>query len=187
MRDRVRGVCAVGALVGCLVIGGGCGGGGSSTRESGMTSGRTASRYEGGERSIEEFGSEARGADRAALLDVFHTYLRGIAKRDYWVACSYLAASVQHSLQQFSSTRGEGSACAEILPHLLGPAAATIARQQTRGKVIKIRIEQGRAFFVFHAPGARLYQLPFVKEGRDWKVSLLAASVLAPSLSALRP
>lgn len=40
----------------------GCGGSGGSSTSAGQ------SHYEGGEKSIEDFGSEAEGSDRAALL-----------------------------------------------------------------------------------------------------------------------
>jgi hypothetical protein len=68
---------------------------------------------------------------------------------------------------------------------LLTPQAYATSREQARGTVRKVRVKDDQAFVVFHAPGARLYQLPLTYEKAEWRVGLLVASVLAPSLSSL--
>ena len=45
-----------------------------------------------------------------------------------------------------------------------------------------MRDEGDRAFVVFKAPGAKLYQQTMVREGGEWKVATVAASVLVPDL-----
>jgi hypothetical protein len=68
------------------------------------------------------------------------------------------------------------------LEALLSPEAAEIAKGQAEGEVTKIRVKGDTAFVVFHAPGARLYQLTLAREEGEWKATSLSASVLAPSL-----
>jgi hypothetical protein len=162
-----------------MLILAGCGGGGGST----ATVTQRPHAEAGGEKSIEEFGSEAQGAERAALLSTFHTYLGAIAAGDYPGACAHLAAAVQRSLERFVAQKGVG--CSRSLPALLAPSAAAISRQQANGRVTKVRVQGDRAFLVFHAPGAKLYQLTMVREGGAWKAATLNASILVPSAATL--
>lgn len=163
----------------------GCGGDNGTTSGTTSTSPATSTPSAGGEKSIEEFGREAASADRAALLGAFHGYLNALAGEDYSTACSYLAASVQTSLEEIVVKGLKAKGCAAILPKLLSPTAPAVANEQAAGKVTKVRVQGDRAFVVFHAPGAKLYQLPMAREGGEWKVGLVAASVLVPSAATL--
>jgi hypothetical protein len=172
----------------CLVLGialaalslSACGGGSGSQ---GTSSEATSTHYEGGEKSIENFGSEASGDSRAAVLAAFHGYLGAVAARDYPKACAYLAASVKQSLEQFSKGRLKG--CEELLPKLLSPTAPVISREQDEGRVTKVRVQGDRAFVVYHAPGAKLYQLTMSSEDGEWKTDVVGGAVLVPSAATL--
>jgi hypothetical protein len=172
----------------------GCGGGGgdstSTAQQAGSASGdssppQSRKPYQGGEKSIEEFGQEASGSQRSALLGAFHAYLGALAARDYASACGHLSVNVRRSLEQLLAKAKKGVGCPRVLPALLAPTAATIARQQDEGQITKVRVKGERAFVVFHAPGAKLYQLTMVREGGRWKVATVAASVLVPSAATL--
>lgn len=177
------------ALVLMLAIGlAGCGGGTGSTTGTATAPPSTAGEEQkGGEASIEEFGSEAGGSDREEILTVFTGYMNAIAGRDYGIACSDLAATVQSGLEQLAGKAAAGEGCVAILPKLLAPTASQIARQQAGGKIAKVRVEGDRAFIVFKAPGAKLYQLTMVREDGEWKAATVAASVLVPDLSGVTP
>lgn len=189
----------VSALASALV---GCGGGdeeSTSTPSAGSASGATTTQtnpaapagdaaehgvgevHRGGEASIEEFGSEAEGSEREAVLAVFTGYLNAIAEEDYPAACSHLAATVRSSLTQLAGEASR-SACAALLPKLLAPTAPRIAHEQANGRITKVRAEGDRAFVVFRAPGAELYQLTMIEEGGEWKATTVGASVLVPEL-----
>lgn len=142
-------------------------------------------KYEGGEKSIEEFGSEAGGSERASILAVEQSYLGALADEDYGTACSHLADPVQQSLQQLVAKQLKAKDCSAILPVLLAPTAAATARDQANGKVTKVRVEGDRAFVVFHAPGAKLYVFTMQREDDAWKATTVAASVLVPSAATL--
>lgn len=172
---------------------GGCGRGASTSTATSQHSSplqtstqSAAEEQKGGEASIEEFGQEAEGPEREAILSVFTGYLEALADKDYEAACADLWATVDESLAQLS---GEGSKaeCSAILPELLAPGADRVARQQAEGKMSKVRIEGDRGFVVFHAPGAKLYQQTMSKEGGDWKVATVAAAVLVPDLRSAAP
>jgi hypothetical protein len=174
----------VGIAIALLCLGG-CGGGstqGSSQGSSEATTTRSAAPEENAEASIEGFGSEAEGSEREEVLAAFHAYLGAIAAKDYPAACSYLAARVDESLQQLAAKAKKPIDCPQLLEALLSPQADQIARGQDEGKITKVRVKGDTAFVVFHAPGARLYQLTMAREGEEWRVTSLSAAVLAPSL-----
>lgn len=139
-------------------------------------------RRRGGEASIEDFGVEAEGSGRTAIVGAFRGYLSALVGENYATACSRLAGNVKRSLRQFAPPDVKRRGCAAILPRLLAPTAATIAREQAGGEITRVRIEGDEAFVVFRAPGAVLYQMPMAREDGEWKVTLVAASVLVPDL-----
>jgi hypothetical protein len=176
-------------LATCLVACGGGDGDSTSSTAGGASTESSASgeEHKGGEASIEEFGSEAGGSDREALLAVFTGYLNAIADKNNATACSYLTTNVQEGLEQFVGGALKGKGCTAILPKLLAPTAPQIAREEVNGQITKVRVEGDRAFIVFKAPGAKLYQLTMVREGGDWKTATVSASVLVPDLSEVTP
>ena len=194
---KLFGSCALPLLVLALLLAG-CGGSdsNSSTVATGSTSssngtstgdspdggsGSHDSSSAGGEASIENFGSAAGGSTKAEILGAFHGYLNAVATHDAAGACSYLSSIVQDSMSQLVAPRLKSKGCTAILPALLSPTAATIARDQARGEITRVRVQGDRGFVVFHAPGASLYQLTMVREKGAWKAATVAASILVPS------
>jgi hypothetical protein len=162
-----------------LLVAPGCGGSSSSNPSS--TS--TAQTHIGGEASIENFGSEAKGAAREAIEASFHDYLEALASGDIQTACSHLAAEVKGSLEALVAKNPRvGKGCAAILPVLLSPQAPQSAREEAKGQIVGVRSDGKRGFIVFKAPGAKLYQQTMVNEGGEWKLATVAASVLVPEL-----
>jgi hypothetical protein len=147
------------------------------------SAGKPTPRYEGGEKSIERFGAEAGGSERRAILAAEQGYLGALATGHFKTACSHLSAQAQSSLKHLAKM--QAIRCRQILPKLLSGSAPASAGVQAAGKVMKVRVQGDRAFVVFHAPGARLYLFTMQREGGDWKVTTLAASVLAPSAATL--
>jgi hypothetical protein len=150
---------------------------------SGDTGRKRESHFEGGEEEVEAFGSEAQGSVKGKVLATERSYLSAIATKSYEQACARLAPAVTGSLHKM--VKGSGAGCGEILPKLLSPTVAAVARQQLQGEVVRVRVEGEQAFVIFHAPGARLWTLPLSNEGGGWKVATLAPTVLAPSAATL--
>jgi hypothetical protein len=167
---------ATALLVCLLLLLAGCGG----SEDSSTTT--TATQSQNAEASIESFGTEAEGSERADLIATFHGYLGSIADKDYAKTCSYLSGRVQEGLEQFSGQAKKPLSCPQLLAGLLTPQAGAIAKGQAKGEITKVRSDGESAFVVFHAPGARLYQLNLVEEEGEWKAASLSASVLAPEL-----
>jgi hypothetical protein len=108
-----------------------------------------------------------------------------MASRHYAAACARLSNSVRHSVIDLAGGQ-RGVDCRRVLPGLFSPQVYAAMRGQARAMVETARLEGDRAFVTFHAPGARLYELPLVDENGKWRVGLLTASILAPSLSTFR-
>jgi len=169
------------ALLGLLLTS--CGSGGSG--EGGLSAPAKArpgasTPYEGGERSVEGFGSEANRTSREAILAAEHAYLTAIAVRDFAKACPRLSASVRRSLERLARP-GQARGCPAVLPLLLSPSAPALARAQAAGRVTRVRVKGEQAFVLLHAPGARLYVFTMLREAGGWKATALAASVLVPA------
>jgi len=173
---------ALGILLAALFLAG-CGGGGSSSSQgsSEQATAQGASTEQGAEASIEGFGEEAEGSGREEVLAAFHGYLGAIAAGDEQEACSYLGAQVTETLSQLAAKAKKHLSCPQLLEALLSPDADRIARAQAEGQVAKVRIEGDTAFVVFHAPGARLFQMNLAREEEGWRIASLSASVLAPA------
>jgi hypothetical protein len=176
---------ALGILLAALCLGG-CGGSsstqGQGTRSSEQSTTQSPPAEQNAEASIEGFGAEAEGSERKEVLGAFRAYLGALSAHQYASACAYLAPSVRQALSQLGAKVKRSPNCPELLEALLSPRAAPIAKAQEEGKVAKVRVKGDTAFVVFHAPGARLWQLTLAKEGAGWKATSLSAAVLAPSL-----
>jgi hypothetical protein len=167
-------------LLGALLLTG-CGGGFSSSSSSSSATSEKAP--QNAEESIEGYGEEASGSDREALLSAFHEYFGSLADGEDTKACAFLSSRVQESLQILAAKAKKHFTCAELLEALLSPDAKQIAKGQAEGKIEKVRIKDDTAFIVFHAPGAKLFQMTMAKEDGEWKATTLSAAVLAPSLN----
>ncbi|HXS33726.1 MAG TPA: hypothetical protein VN758_08145 [Solirubrobacterales bacterium] len=163
----------------------GCGGGTSQNSIESSGSGTSNSRYAGGEKSIEDFGVEASGSRRSAILAAEQGYLNAVAAENATKACFYLSAPAHRSLFRFADAKSDRPGCGVLLSKLLSPSASVTAHQQGGGKVTKVRVQRDRAFVVFLAPGAELYQFTMVREGGYWKAATVASSVLVPSAAVL--
>lgn len=136
----------------------------------------------GGEASIEDFGSEAAGAERSEVLSAFHGYLDAVAEKDYGAACSHLSADVRRSLEAIAPESVKAKGCEGILPEVAAPNASQGALQQSSGEVTKVRVEGDQGFVVFKAPGANRYQMTMTREDGEWRVAIASPAILVPEL-----
>jgi hypothetical protein len=169
----------------------GCGGG--SEASSGMhesapettTSNGKRSHFRGGEKDIEEFGSEATRSEQEAVLSAEQTYLSSIVSRDYGKACTLVSKSLEEQFSAIVTGAAGHKTCSQVLPRILAGDASHVAGLQLSGQVVKVRVQGDRGYVVFHAPGARLFVFPMVHEGGGWRVATITSSILAPSAATL--
>lgn len=131
---------------------------------------------------IEEFGSEAKGAERQAMIDAYRNYLRALAAKDYSAACDDLAEPVRKLFSRFSSAAhgGSGGGCVDAMKQV-AENTRTEAGKKADGTVEKVRVEDDSGYVIFHAPGADLYQMRVARDAGEWKAGALSAPVLVPS------
>jgi hypothetical protein len=144
-----------------------------------------AHHFRGGEKDIEEFGSEATGSESEAVVAVEQGYLSAIVKGDYRSACSLLFSALRKQILALTREATGAITCPRVLPHILVGDAARVAAQQLSGTIVKVRVEGDRGFVVFHAPGARLFVFPLAREDGSWRVTAITSSILAPSAATL--
>lgn len=162
--------------------GGGGDGTGSATHQG---AGSSTPKPEFAEEEVSGYGSEASGSDEQSIVATEHHYLEALAGRDLPQACSLLSARVTRSLEQFAPPQARKGGCKAILPKIVSPSAAAVARQQLEGQIRRVRVKGRDAFVIFHAPGAQLFVFPLVQEEGSWKLATLTSSILAPSAATL--
>jgi hypothetical protein len=195
MRLALHSVClalaAFVVLAAVPIVAAGCGDeGGDLTLTTATPSGSPPSGIESGGEStgpvedtqqrIESFGEEAEDDDRQAILGSFTSYLTALGSGDYGTACDLLSAPVQELLKRFAAAQGKNQGCEALLAELPMRVKST-AEEKANGEIVDVRIEGDRAHVLFEAPGAALYQMPLAREDGEWRASLGAPSILAPS------
>jgi len=179
---RARVIAGGIAFVLTAVVAGGCGDDSAVTGSS-STGVRTAGgQPRGGEASIEDFGKEASDRQREAIVAAFRGYFGALGARDYREACERMTAKLRAALERFAPRERGDADCGTALAALLGRGAPAVARAQANGEIAKVRVDDDRAFVVFHAPGADLFQLELAGGGQSWRSTTLAAGILVPSL-----
>lgn len=146
-------------------------------------------RVEGGDNSVQEFGSEAGSTELEAAATALHNFLDARAQEAWASACSFLAASVQESLEAFAARAREVAAkegntdppvatdCAGILGTLTPRASLPELREEAaKANVRSLRIEGDRAFVIYTALKGNVIAIPVTREAGEWKVGSLAGT-----------
>lgn len=154
-------------------IGKGAGSGGPKKNVNGAPLGTDTDQT--GDNSIETYGEDAAGSEKAAIVGAMRSFILAIAARDYAAVCDGLATKLRTGLVQ------GGKQCPEVLEPLLTVRPAT-ARQAADGEVTHVRIGGGNAFVLFHPPGSvRLNYVAMTLEDGAWKsLGLTVGTPLEP-------
>jgi hypothetical protein len=152
----------------------GAAGGGGEKNSNGAPLGSDTSKS--GDNSIETYGTEVGGAEKAAAVAAMRSFVQAVAARDYAAICSGLAAKIRAGLAQ------SGKPCPVLLESLL-TIDPSEARQAANGTVTHVRVGGGNAFVLFHpAGGSSLNYFVMRQEGGKWKsLGLTIGTPLNPS------
>ena len=135
---------------------------------------------QGGDNSIQEFGTEASASERKAAGAALHGYLDARAAHEWRGACSYFAPSVSASLAQLvKEEKAKGGVCPAALEALSATIPQTSLDEAARADVVALRSEGDRGFLLFRGAHGTNYFVPMVKEGGAWKVAAIAPSALS--------
>jgi len=128
-----------------------------------------------GDHSIQNYGAEAGGEEKAAVLAAMRSFIAALASSDYARACAALPAANREQMQQFFKAQHHGGSCAAVLAKLLSPAATTEAKKALGATISKVRVGEGNAFVLFRPAGGKLSYFVMKEEGGAWKATSLAA------------
>lgn len=171
------------------LVAGGCGGGSDSSSATAAGAADTATaaesarppaiareESEAADKSIQRYGSEADGDEKAAVVAAMRSFFRALAKPDYAKLCAGLSASNREQLQQLLELKHEGPAdCPSVLPKLLVPGPSPEARKAAAAAIGRVRIGDGSAFVLFKPAGGKLSYFVLQEEDGSWKATGLSA------------
>lgn len=148
--------------------------GGGSGRSFTFGSPADVPRSQGGDNSIQDFGSEAGGDDRAAAARALAAYYEALASGDTEAACALLSNNtrqdIEHSLDQLDAQGGRKvpSTCPQILK-LTGNADKSPELQIS--EVLSLRQQDDHAFLIYTAADRKVYAMVMAREDGDWRVA----------------
>lgn len=201
MRGFQKTAVAVALLLAVAV--GGCGGSGSSSSSGSATqansgqgqqtqsessqqqpspanSGAAEFRVQGGDNSIQDFGSEASESELEAAGAALHGFLDARVAGEWSKACTYLTAATIKSFEQITarSKQGQGG-CGATMEALSGGLPKSGLEEAAQADAGALRTEGDRGFLLYHGARNTDYAISMTKEGGAWKVGALAGVPLS--------
>jgi hypothetical protein len=134
-------------------------------------------RVQGGDNSIQEYGTEAGAAELTAAAKVLHSYLVARAENKWGLACTYLASRQVSQLAQLaaSAPQLEGNGCgAALAVALAGAVSGPAARELTVVDAASLRSRGGQSFLLYHGAGNTDYFASMTMQDGLWRVAALS-------------
>lgn len=134
----------------------------------------------GGDNSIQEYGDEAGGGERAEATEAVLALFRAMESGDWSEVCAkYLSAANLEQLKLLSekSKDAQGKGCAE----LIGGFTQNIPGRtpdSPKDSIASMRVEDGVGFAIYRGIDDKGYAIPMKLEGGVWKLTALAPTPL---------
>ena len=129
---------------------------------------------------VRNFGADASGGQRAAVVGTLRSYFRALADENYRSACAHFTRAYRRTLARALSGGDAGGSCREVgramreQPDLpTGDAVATVAAE-----ILRVGIEGSNATVVYRPRKGTASFLTLVREGGSWKTTSLAGAPL---------
>ncbi len=137
------------------------GAGGPSKNQNGAPLGTNTAKT--GDNSIQTYGTDATGAEKAAVVAAMRSYVGAIADRDFAKVCAAVAVKIRAGLAESDKK------CPELLEKLI-IIPSDEARRAANGTVTSVRVGGGNAFVLFRPAGSDVlnYFVLTVEDG-EWK------------------
>jgi hypothetical protein len=161
----------------------GSGAAGQAQSSSGNSSaGSTAGAESAGDNSIQTYGAEAAGSEKATLAAAAHSFFAAMASSDYAKICTAIAASNREQLQAFLKSKQQQGGCPAVLKTLIPAAEDPEAQKAAAATVSAVRIKGDTAFVLFTPRGGPPSYFVMKREGGAWKaISLAPGTPLDPT------
>lgn len=165
-------------------------GGGKSEKKSGSGSEsgggshageRSASfRTPGGDNSIQEFGEEAGGSDRAKATATIRTYYSASEHKEWAKVCALLSQKNLAQIQQFASKipKVKSKTCPGVI-ELVNAQTPGRPPDTMKGAVVSLRVEKGDGFALYHGIDGKPYSYTLKLENGEWKLTSLGPTPLS--------
>lgn len=137
-------------------------------------------RVRGGDNSVQDFGAEAGESELGEAAAALHGFLDARAARDWATACDYVSGDIVESLRQLAtrSKQLRDKGCPQLLAALTGGVSQAALAEAAEADVGALRIEDDRAFLLYHGARNTDYTMPMASEDGSWKVAALAGTPL---------
>jgi hypothetical protein len=133
-------------------------------------------RTPGGDNSIQEYGTEAGRAELREAAAALHGFLDARLALRWARACSYLGASVRHSLEALSAggSKKARTGCAGALAALAASIPRAALAEAAVADARALRSKGPHGFLLYYGAHHAPYGIPVVREGGAWLVGALA-------------
>lgn len=147
--------------------------GGSDERSAGF-------RTPGGDNSIQEYGGEGDGGERAKATKTITVFYKANEKEDWATVCGLLSSKNIAALKQFSEKMKDlnGKGCPEVLSLVMTKTQGK-PPEEIKGGVISLRVKGNVAFALYHGINGKNYAFPLQLEDGEWKLTGLAPTPLS--------
>lgn len=127
-----------------------------------------------GDHSIQEYGAEAEGSEKEAVLAAMHSFLAAMSTGQHARVCAALLAPARAQLVQLAKAQGKGGSCTVILAKFLNPSVAAEAKRAAKGTIGRVRVGEGNALVLFRPQGGKLSYFVMKEEDGAWKATSVA-------------
>jgi len=133
-----------------------------------------------GDPAVDEFGSEAEGSEREAIVQAARSYLRARARGDWARACRGLTTAAKQSIAGLLRASGRSNAgCPAAYEALQSSVPLPLRREAADSPVLEVRVRGDSAFYVFRTRANRVDTvLAMAREDGEWKAVTVAGAVL---------
>jgi hypothetical protein len=151
------------------------GSGGPETNANGAPLGSNTAKN--GDNSIQTYGSEVNGAEKAAAIAAMRSFTNAIANRDFATVCAGLSSKIRGGLTQANRDCPQMLETLVIIPPSEAHASAS-------GTVAQVRIGGGNAFVLFRPVGSSEldYFVMRMEDGKWKSLGLTVGTPLSPSV-----
>ena len=125
-------------------------------------------------RRIKNYGTEAGGADKAAVVAAMRNFMAAFAAEDYARVCAGLESRARDATMRQLTVfeRPSDRDCAEVLGSSSLSRQSSEAREVANGRVTSVRIGKADAYVLYRpASGDSLSYITMIREGSAWKAA----------------
>jgi hypothetical protein len=134
----------------------------------------------GGDNSIQTYGAEASGAQRAHARAVVEAYLDARAAGSWAQACAYLVPRMRASMQAAArSSQGKVSGCGGVMEAIAANTPQADLQSAAQIEPLSLRVKGPQGFLIFRDGEGTPANMPLNLLGGRWKVTSLIPIPLA--------